>query len=184
MKEQIRRKLHSARAFSLAETLLALLILLLASTIMVTGIPSAVNAYRRVVRAANAEVLLSTTITTLRNELGTATNVAETDGKSVTYFSSFRNAPSRIFMEDGEEDGEKDIRFQRYFYDFTMDVAVPGPEPLISPTASTEDLYVTYSGIDYANGVITIDDLSVKYDHNGTAETITSRDVSIRVLSG
>ena len=62
MEERIRKKLHSSKAFTLAETLLAVLILLMVSTIVATGIPVARNAYEKVVLASNAEVLLSTTI--------------------------------------------------------------------------------------------------------------------------
>ena len=61
MREAIKRKLHT-QGFTLAETLLAVLILLLVGVIMTTGIPAAKNAYEKVVVASNAEVLLSTTI--------------------------------------------------------------------------------------------------------------------------
>ena len=68
MKKIIYRKHHAIHGFTLAETLLAVLILLMVSSIVAAGIPSARRAYEKVVLASNAEVLLSTTITTLRHE--------------------------------------------------------------------------------------------------------------------
>ena len=114
--EKIRRKLHTENGFTLAETLLAVLILLMVSTIVATGIPVARNAYEKVVLASNAEVLLSTTISTLRNELGTATDVDIPDGaagnkvksgKEITYYNSARGSLSRIFMTNGGTDYSK-----------------------------------------------------------------------------
>ena len=58
-----KRKLRSNKGFTLAETLLAVLILLLVSTIVATGIPAARNAYEKVVEASNAQAVLATAAT-------------------------------------------------------------------------------------------------------------------------
>lgn len=79
--------MRDRRGFTLAETLLAVLILLLVSVIVATGIPAAKNAYYKVVLGANAQSLLSTTATALRNELGTAWDV-EVSGKDVSYYKA------------------------------------------------------------------------------------------------
>ena len=101
-----KEKLRSQRGFTLAETLLAVLILLLVSVIVATGMPAAKNAYEKVVVASNAQALLSTAATSLRNELGTAWNViiddnaaktnAGTAGSSVTYNSANTGGLSKI----------------------------------------------------------------------------------------
>lgn len=104
-----REKLRSQKGFTLAETLLAVLILLLVSVIVATGMPAAKNAYEKVVVASNAQALLSTAATSLRNELGTAWNVLIDDdaaktkagnpGSSVTYNSANTGGLSQIAMD-------------------------------------------------------------------------------------
>ena len=61
--KKIRNKLHNRKGFSLAETLMAVLILLMVSAVVAAGIPMAREAYEKAVDAANAQTLLSTTIT-------------------------------------------------------------------------------------------------------------------------
>ncbi len=96
----IRRKIKSRSGFSLAETLVAIIILLLVSAIVAEGIPVAKNAYEKVVYAANAKVMLSTAITALRNEFATAQRIAplDEDTTSITYYSADRGADSRIYV--------------------------------------------------------------------------------------
>ena len=172
MREAIKRKLHT-QGFTLAETLLAVLILLLVGVIMTTGIPAAKNAYEKVVVASNAEVLLSTTISTLRNELGTAQDV-EVTGTAITYYSAARSAYSRIYVEDGN------ILFQRYFNNSGEDVP-----RLVSEKAATEKLCVTYTNVKYENGIVTFygsPGISVNRGQ-GTTNLASIDELSIRVIS-
>ena len=186
--EKIRRKLHTENGFTLAETLLAVLILLMVSTIVATGIPVARNAYEKVVLASNAEVLLSTTISTLRNELGTSTDVDipggtavnnVKSGKAITYYNSARGSSSRIFMVDGGTD----IQFQRYYSaEGLLPNAVPDPGNLISDETATNNLHVTFDTVafDQDTGIITFSNLTVKRD----SSVLASRDtLLIRVFS-
>ena len=89
--KRLRKKLNNKRGFSLAETLVAVLILLMVSAVVAEGIPAAANAYRKAVDAANAHVLLSTTVNALRGELSTARDLKSEDltitidGKEDTY---------------------------------------------------------------------------------------------------
>ena len=64
---KLKKRLKNQAGFSLAETLLAVLIMLLVSVIVANGIPVARNVYNNVIVGANAQVLLSTTVTALRN---------------------------------------------------------------------------------------------------------------------
>ena len=61
--KRIRQKLKSRLGFTLAEMLMSVLILLMVSSVVAGGVPVAANAYYKVVDAANAQVLLSTTVT-------------------------------------------------------------------------------------------------------------------------
>ena len=186
--EKIRRKLHTEKGFTLAETLLAVLILLMVSTIVATGIPVTRNAYEKVVLASNAEVLLSTTISTLRNELGTATDVDIPDGaagnkvksgKEITYYNSARGSSSRIYMiNDGT-----DIQFQRYYSAEGLSNKESESDNLISDKTATNNLHVTFDTVafDQDTGIITFSNLAaVKSDKSVLASRKT---LSIRVFS-
>lgn len=182
MSKKAQNKLRGNGGFTLAETLLAILILLMVSAIVATGIPVAKNAYDKVVVAANAEVLLSTAITSLRNELGTAQDV-HAEGDRITYYNPGRGSSSRIFIP--QEDGAvKRILFQRYYFDpedFDMDDDVVPNAELFVP-ASTEDLYVTFTSVSYSGGIVTFSGLSV--DRESGTKGLAARDqLSIRVLS-
>lgn len=84
----MKRKFLKRDGFTLAETLLAVLILLLVSGIVATGVPVARNVYYKTVLSANAQVMLSTAISSLRDELGTAWDVEVIDEHNIMYYSA------------------------------------------------------------------------------------------------
>lgn len=173
----LKKKIKSKHGFTLAETLIAVLILLMVSAIVVAGIPAAKNAYEKVVMASNAEVLLSTTISTLRNELGTAQDVEAPDDETITYYNATRGAPSKLFLTDGEK---KELKFQRYSSKDDMG-AESEATLLISPETATSGLYLTCSGIEYEDGIVTFSDLAV---NSPNTTDLAKRDkLSIRVIS-
>ena len=186
MEERIKAKLRSSKGFTLGETLLAILILLMVTTIVAAGIPVARDAYQKVVLASNAEVLLSTTISTLRNELGTAQDVkkpvagtGEKDNTVITFYNPTRGSSSKIYVADN---GNKDIMFQRYYSPDGLSFEDYDATPLIPPKTSTQDLYVTYDSVTYEEGIVTFSDLLV--NRTSGAESLASRDkLSIRVIS-
>ncbi len=175
MKKRIKNKIRTRKGFTLAEMLIAVLIMLMVSGIVAAGIPAAKNAYEGVVIASNADILLSTTISALRNELGTARNIETASDKTVTYFSSSRNAYSRLSV-----DAQDGIMLQRYAAVNDMGTD-SDPERLVSKAASTNNLLVTYESADYSDGFVTFKNLVVM---RGTDELTEERDVSVRVISG
>ena len=176
------RKLNK-KGFTLAETLMAVIILLLVSTIVATGIPVAKNAYDKVIVGANAEVVLSTAITTLRDELGKATGTIETPNDSegntwITYTSPNSGVKSKICLDDGA------IKYIKIVTNPDADADPDNSRPLVSEAASTSALYVTYDTIAYSNGIVTITNLKVNRT-TGDKKTLASLDVlEIRVISG
>ena len=72
------------KGFSLAETLIAILILLMVSAIIGGAIPAASNAFTKTVDVANAQVVLSTAMTALRDELGMA-SIKSVNGTTIVY---------------------------------------------------------------------------------------------------
>ncbi len=193
IKAGIRQKLNK-RGFSLAEMLLAMLIMLLVSLIMASGIPAVKNAYEKVVVAANADVYLSTTVTALRNELATAKDI-KVNGDSISFYHLARGAVSKIEKDSGNNN---QISIQRYA-DSTELEGISLIEPTSTPTkpltsdpiplvvvgselGSWDDLYVTYDSVSYSGGIITFTNLAVKRKSGGNDPASISS-FKIRVIS-
>lgn len=170
----MKSKIRDQHGFTLAETLLAVIILLLASTIVASGIPAARNAYEKVVLASDAEVLLSTTISTLRNELGMA-EIISVNNNSIVYFNKARGANAKIYLGSSEP---KAIMLARYYKEGDADTN----EALISDPASTDNMYVTFSQIVRGDGYLTFKNLQVNRKNGGTG-LAGPRDYSVRVSS-
>ncbi len=195
-----KKKLNSRAGFTLTEMLLAVLILLMVSVIVITGIPAAKNAYEKVVLASNAQVLMSTTITTLRNELGTANDIKgdDTAGMGVTYYNMTRGAVSRIYIDSSKNE----IYLDRYYSGGGL-MIVDGPDddlileakPLVlarntSAKISADELYVTYESVDSpevtGNNTVVFHKLKVMRKINGgssDSELLARNSLTIRVIS-
>ena len=162
-----KKKLKNRGGFTLAETLLAVTILLLVSTIVATGMPAAKNAYEKVVLASNAEVLLSTAASALRDELGTAWNVKKIDSKTVTYFSADTGMRSKLYIAS---DGK--IRVDEYVTDSTMDSLLgtlgtstqTDRELVFQSNNESVKLTVTATSFDVTDGKVTINGLRIEKD--------------------
>ena len=156
------RKCKKNTGFSLSETLLATLILLMVSSVVAAGIPAARNAYEKVTIAANAQVLLSTAASTLRDELGTADRIESADFGTVSYLSARTGSISKIYCS---EDGV--IMLAEYIGFSDAGDGTGSEEPgsvrqLVSGKASTADLFVTYEAIKVTDARITVRGLCVK----------------------
>ena len=183
---RIKKKLRGNGGFTLAETLLAVLILLLVSSIVATGMPAAKNAYEKIIVAANAQVLLSTGATALRDELGTAWEV-KVDGEDdtiVTYNSSDTGAKSKLYIDKTD----KKIHIQEYMENDYLNLAggkgVGDERLLVSDKAATDGLVITYTTIkksDDGSSVI-ISGLAVK-NKEGREMANLGSDLTIPVFS-
>ena len=188
--KRIRRKLHNRKGFTLAEILLAILIMLMVSSIVAAGIPAARESYEKVVLASNADILLSTTVSALRNEIGASREVDVTSsiaeaksGTGIEYYSLSRNAFSVLYVDSNEN-----IKFRRYYSSKNVDAYASDPEYLIPPKTATDELIVTYSSVTYDKDkrVVTFTGLSVrKKTDNGTeGKVLAKRDrLSIKTMS-
>ena len=199
-----KKKLRARGGFTLAETLLAVLILLLVSVIVATGMPAATNAYNKVILGANAKTMLSTAVTALHDEIGTAWRVepgkknnGTDDPTKLSYFNASTGAKSTISLDT---EGNNAIQVQDYQPllkedDLIHDKEVTGfktgaPRHLVSD--STAGMYVTYTSIGYddSTGIVTIAGLKVcKNDADSTVLAEFSgadgkpKDFTIRVIS-
>lgn len=173
---RIFRKLNNRTGFTLAETLIAILILLMVSSVVAGGIPAASNAYYKAVDGANAQVLLSTAATALRDELATARDIAQTGDQSLTYYSRDNGRKSNIFLKGN-------TIYVKEYVDSTSP-GVPQNEQerqLVSGKASTERLKVKYDKITYDKdtGLVQVKDLQVT--RNDTP--LLTQNLTIRVIA-
>jgi len=103
MKNKLFGKLNkNDQGFSIAEMLIVVLILLMVSGVVAGGMPVAARAYKTVVDSSNAQLLLSTTVTTLREELGEASDVVcDSSARKFTYTNTTGGASEIEFKTDG-----------------------------------------------------------------------------------
>lgn len=189
----LKRKFKDSRGFSLAETLLAVLILLLVSVVVATGMPAATNAYNKVILGANAKVMLSTVITALHDEIGTAWCVEtdKSDTTKLTYFNASTGAKSELSLNGG-----KAIQVQDYLslsddliHDEKIYTSGDAYDLVVDPEGK---MYATYTKISYddAEGIVTIEGLKVVKAPDGAidlakyaGEDGQQADLKIRVIS-
>ena len=147
------KKLKNNAGFSLGEMLLVMLILLLATGIVAGGIPAAANAYYKAVDGANAQILLSTTKTCLRDELALASEIKVSDDQKTVSYTGADGRTYEIYNTNNTE-GVQGI--------MVKDTSVNGTEHfLVSSAAATPSLYSTYKSISYTNGIVTVRGLKV-----------------------
>ena len=184
-------KAKGQSGFTLAETLLTVLILLLVSGIVATGVPVARNVYEKTIVAAIAQVMLSSAITALRDELGTAWKVeVAADGRSVTYFSADTGGQSKIMLAD-----QTPIKIREYGLNANLNTKEDSyirddkAHSLVPDEASK--LYVACDGISVKNnGIVSFSGIKVcrKLDNSVVASLATgvgaALPLDIRVISG
>ena len=163
---------RSVSGFSLTEMLVTLLIMTLVSTLLATGIPVAIDTYHKTVNSANAQIALSTTLTVLRSEIGTSTDVRVVGGKIyyVTdegYWASignptphgdatFRGLEKQYYTGTPESVTADSITGLTKMEDLCL--------PVVSDSAITQPLHVTFSveTLNAGDKQVTISSLLVK----------------------
>jgi len=196
------RKLRARGGFTLAETLLAVLIMLLVSVIVATGMPAVTNAYNKVVLGANAKVMLSTAITALHDEIGTAWDVenppvSKTDNTPDTtrllYFNASTGAKSELSLDSADHNA---IQIQDYMSpdsELIHDTGYKAGEAyhLVADKSKSLGMYVTYTSIAYNKdtGIVSVTGLKVckKSDDSQLVEYVgpdgQAKAFTIRVIS-
>lgn len=174
----IKNKIAEKTGFSLTELLATTLILSLVTATIASSIPGAIRAYRTVVDVANANILLTSTITKLRSELTGASEIKiSSDNKTVDYTNG-KGVLCRIeFVVSNDK--AKGI----YYYEFKgADKIITEGYLLVSQEAASKDMYVKGSvEKDDQNGVLRFTDVSVCKDNRD----ITQSDINftVRLLS-
>lgn len=167
MKQVVRKLKSDRRGFSMVELLVVLLILVLVTGVIVGGLPMVQKAHRDVVDGANAQAMLSTVMTRLRDELGTASQVSVTDG-AVDYI-----AAGGVRANICQNDGNIWLRYPG--------LTGNNIQPLVPDGAAQDGLSVVYESIDVVSGVVTFHGLAVRKDG---AELAGMEEFCIRIISG
>ncbi len=180
----IKKKLKGKSGFTLAETLLAVLILLLVSVIVANGIPVARNVYNNVIIGANAQMLLSTAVTALRNELGTAQDVTVgTNNTDIIYYKPSIGAYSKLSVD---VEGIKLLDYVNKTDGKPLSVAGKTgertPERLVTKAASNGNLIVTYTNASVSGDIITFSTLEVKQETGSKSTLVTLDELKIRLV--
>ena len=194
---------NSRKGFSLTELLVAVLILSMVSAVVAGGVPVARDAYEKITVSANAQVMLSTTISALRNELCTASDVSVVGTNTVHYFSPSINNYSEISIgNDKGEEGEDTILIKQFADIEEADIEEADIEEaearalvraLVSKAVGDKKLYVTYDEVVYDRAkkpkLITFKGLKVKGLDGGNLKTyaeLSDNDdcVKIRLICG
>jgi len=178
----IKNKIAEKTGFSLTELLTTTLILSLVTATIASSIPGAIRAYRTVVDVANANILLTSTITKLRSELTGASEIKISSDKKTVDYTNGKGVLCRIkFVESNDK--AKGI----YYYEFKSDdkdrtETNPPGYLLVSQEAASKKMYVKGSvKKDDTNGDLQFIGLSVyKDDLDITKSNIT---FTVRLLS-
>ena len=151
----VMKKLKSGGGFTLAETLMTVLILVMVAGVVAGGIPAAVTAYSKAVDAANAQVLISTTVNALRGELSTAKDVHFKENDLI-YISSATESKTKLYKGiDGAIMVQDFLRYDEsgpQTYEESGTQKVVEPRRLVSESAATKKLQVTYESVNWADG--------------------------------
>ena len=181
----IKNKIAEKTGFSLTELLTTTLILSLVTATIASSIPGAIRAYRTVVDVANANILLTSTITKLRSELTGASEIKISSDKKTVDYTNGKGVLCRIkFVESNDK--AKGI----YYYEFKSDdkdrtETNPPGYLLVSQEAASKKMYVTGSVDKDANGDLQFIGLSVYKDDRDITRDITKSSITftVRLLS-
>ena len=190
-------KRNNRKGFSLTELLVAVLILSMVSAVVAGGIPVAKNAYEKITVTANAQVMLSTAISALRNELCTAnveTPVPSEGTTKIRYYSPSIGNYSEIYV--GQVPVEDNPGYDAYtgntilirqFADYTgSSEDRPKVRPLLSKSLGEDKLYVTYDSVSYKNNTVSFIGLKVMDLNRKVYAKLNDSDprVKIRLIDG
>ena len=166
---QTRQPGRARQGFTLSETMLAMLILAFVGMIATTGLMTGLNTYYDIVEKSNAELLLSTTISELRDELDRTEEISLTGTALTAYRSStsgWRVLRSVSLIAEGDPMDKKGIWVREYKGYPSADAlsAAHAPQLLVTEATATKGLYARFSSITYdeTKGEFTISGLQVR----------------------
>lgn len=180
-------KIRNNKGFTLTETLLTVILVVLMSGAVAAGVSTVSRVIHKIQNKANAEVLLSTTLTLLSDDLQNTESVESTDG-TVQYLKIRENGSSAwISIDNSTSDlDSENAGIRKNYYTMTMDSnsGIPVYQDTglsmtyVTEQAKTDTLYTTIDSITYSNHVLTVHDLEVKNKDGVTQEKLDSFSVA------
>ena len=129
------KKIKNKKGFTLSELLVAIIVLSLMTVMLATGAGLAARSYRTLTDESNAQVLVSTFASMLRNELSNAKDVELSDG-----VYTYQKGESNSLM-GMKTDSKNQV----------MIGELGNEKVLISNVTATNDLYVSVESIEYSD---------------------------------
>lgn len=155
MKRTAKNAKRRRGGFTIPELLITMCFLAIGAQVLGSVMSRAQSMYEDVMDAANAETLLTMTMTKLRGELGIAfIEEVDNDGQYINYISAYNGAPTRIYI--GED---KTLMISEYRYK-EQEAFWPEPHSLISERTQKK-MRVICNSITIDNNVIKIKNLMV-----------------------
>ena len=190
-------KIRNNKGFTLTETLMTVILVLLMTGAVAAGISIMNRTIRRIQNKANAEVLLSTTLTLISSDLKNTVAVvpdgekkAEDGGETVKLLQIRENGTDAwIGIENDSSAAGSDAEnggIRKKYYTQTVNSETGDREyqdtnisiGYVTKQAKTDTLYTTIGSITYSNHVLTIHDLEVKNTNDETQAKLDSFSVA------
>lgn len=172
-------KKKNSKGFTLSETLVTVLIMVMVFSVVAAGIPVAISVLNKIIDTANAQLLMSTTMIRLRDELGKAENVT-ISGTAISFMSSDGTRRTIDYVPENKATAENPAGIHLK-QTSGLDDGTQLDFLLVSNAAANKNLHMTYEIKEaYSGGVLTISNLTVL---KGSKKLFTVDDYKIRVLS-
>lgn len=141
----MRRKRNSESGLTLVEVLAAVVILILLGLLLNTGLQMAMNTYRAITAQSEVELLLSTAVDALANDLRYARDVSGS-GDSFTYTSDSFGENTSLTLDEGQimANGKRLLSTGAYGLNGAYQVKqVPGDTEIVTCTEDNGEITFT-----------------------------------------
>ena len=175
----IKNQIRNRQGYSLTELLMVILILGLIAASIGGGVTAVRDAYEKVTLRANAETILSTTVTAMRDELAYAEKIDS--GDNPAFYSGNSHTYIR-YINSGNTDG---IKIQYYTGSEEDHIESGEPVLLLSEKAMGGKLYTVFTDYTYDSSrkIFTVTGLKAIEKSTGK-EILSIDDLSVSAING
>lgn len=114
---RMKNKIKKNHGFTLAEMLVTVILVGLASAGLVSGVSMGTRQYNRSIRISESQQLYTTIESILNNELRFTNRITLANGKVDTFYSqtyALEESATRLYILDGDVDGDKIVAGDKY----------------------------------------------------------------------